>query len=371
METQLELYRTTLEYLVVQAMRYRFIVAPNPTVGACLLYNDTIVAEGYHSHFGGKHAEIVCLENAREKGVPIEQCTLVVTLEPCIHYGKTPPCVEAILASGIRRIIIGVTDPHLTASGGISFLQEHNVEVILLESARTQYCIQDFTMWNHYQLPHIIVKLATTMDGYIATREYHSQWITHHTTREYMHSVRALLGKAHGAIMVGAHTLRCDNPKLYAVHDTAISHPRPIIVSKTLGGLDTSFLVTHRGTECIVITCQEAVKNPLFKKIQNMGVSFVIAGEESIDLKEALHILYSQYQIWYVLCEGGSMLAHSLVSLPIPIELWHCVAHLLFADSHAIPMLSGGSPRTVDEAYSFQLQTVQTLHNDIIAIYTK
>ena len=371
MHTQLDIYRTTLEYLTIKAMQYRFAVAPNPTVGACLLYNNNIVAEGYHTHFGGKHAEIMCLDDAKKKGIAIEHCTLVVTLEPCVHYGKTPPCVQAILASGIQRIVVGAMDPHYTATGGIAVLQKHNVEVILVNDVKSIYCIQDFTMWNIYELPHIIVKLATTMDGYIATREYQSKWITNQETRTYIHSIRAKLGEARGAIMVGANTVRHDNPKLYARSNTSSSQPRPIIVSKVLNGLDTSFLLMQRPHDCIIITCEEAMYSSSWTILEKRGVSFLVAGTNTIDMRYALHLLYTKYHIWYIFCEGGGVLVHSLISLPISLELWHCMAPILFADTCAIPMVVGARPLTVEHGYSFTLQHIQTIGNDIIAIYTK
>lgn len=371
MQTQLDIYRDIMHSIVERAMKYRFIVAPNPTVGACLLYQNTIVAEGYHTQFGGKHAEIECLDNARATGVPIEQCTLLITLEPCSHYGKTPPCVEAILASGVQRVVIGTVDPHCVASGGIDLLRKHGIEVIVLDDTKAMYCIQDFTMWKTYSLPHIIVKLATSMDGYIATREYHSQWITNEKTRNYIHSIRAHLGKAHGGIIIGANTLRYDNPRLYANLGTDIPQPRPLIVSTTLDGLVDSFLLSQRARECIIITCKQAMNSPYWDILQSRGVSFIVAGEDTIDMQEALHNAYTMYDIWYLFCEGGSILAHSLLSLPIPMEVWHCVAPMLFADTQAIPMVQGASPRTVEQAYTFTLQTVQTFDSDIIAIYTK
>lgn len=371
MDTSHHVYRDIIQYLVERAMEYRFLVAPNPTVGACLLYENTIVAEGYHTHFGAPHAEIVCLEYAYQHGIVVEQCTLVVTLEPCMHHGKTPPCVYAILQSGIRRVVIGTVDPDAVASGSIALLQEHGIDVIVLEDSASLYCIQDFTMWKRYALPHVIVKLASTIDGYIATRAHNSKWITNDQTRHEMHGVRALLGRAHGAIMVGAGTVRYDNPTLCARNYGDIPQPKAIIVSEHLYGLTTSLLLRQRPQESIVITCEHAQRSEHYQAIVDTGASCIIAGKEKIDIIEALHILYDIYHIYYVFCEGGGMLSHSLIRLPYPIELWHCIAPYMFADPSAIPMVYGASPCKVEDSYLFILQRLRTVGDDIIAIYTK
>lgn len=371
MHNTYSLYYKTLKYLVDTAMKYRFIVAPNPAVGACLLQDETIVAEGYHTHFGEEHAEIACFKDAESKGIDPSECTLVITLEPCKHCGKTPPCVDAILKSRVRRVVIGVHDPNTMACGGRDILSSHGIEVIVLEDSQSQYCIESFKTWKEYEIPYIILKLATTIDGYIATHTHESQWLTNEGTRNRIHDLRASIGKGNGAIIVGAETVRYDNPRLYAHSDTDIPQPRPIIMSQSLIGLDNSFLVQQRAKECIIITTQEHNTSAIGNTLRSLGVTLITTGKKHILMEEALKILYKEYNIFFLLCEGGSILGNTLLSLPIPLELWHCTAPRIFADTRAIPMLQGHQTNTIKEGFSFVLQNIEIITNDILSIYTK
>jgi len=184
--------------------------APNPCVGAVLVKGGRIVAEGWHAVYGGPHAEINCLADARAKGVSPADCVLYVTLEPCNHYGKTPPCAQAVYEAGIRSVVVGARDPNPdVAGGGIAFLRERGVHVETGVLAKQCFnLIADFIIWKTTPLPYLYLKLATTIDGRIATRTGDSAFVSNAASRLEVHRLRSKVG----AVMVGAGTLCADNP---------------------------------------------------------------------------------------------------------------------------------------------------------------
>ena len=194
----------------------RWSACPNPTVGAVLVRDGQVVARGWHHAAGQPHAEVECLRDAQRQGIDPAQCTLVVTLEPCNHYGKTPPCSEAVLAAGIKRVVIGLYDPTPKAAGGAERLRAAGVEVIgpvCERECRDQ--VADFLAWQQGR-PYVILKMAATMDGRIATRTGHSRWVSSEGSRALVHRLRAGIGRAGGAVLVGGGTFRADNPCLTA-----------------------------------------------------------------------------------------------------------------------------------------------------------
>lgn len=194
-----------------------YYVAPNPMVGAVLVYENTIIGEGWHQQYGGPHAEPNCLlraEQTNPEGIDYKNCTLYVSLEPCSHYGKTPPCAELIIKKGIGRVVIGTLDPNPKVAGrGVKMMQEAGIEVytgILEKECRELnkrfFCLQE------KQRPYIILKWAETADGYIDYSRKNGNPLTISTalTKLLVHQQRA----ENMAIMVGTNTVLLDNPRL-------------------------------------------------------------------------------------------------------------------------------------------------------------
>ncbi len=204
-------YEPAMREAIALALMGRFDVAPNPCVGAVLMRDGSIVASGFHQRFGEAHAEVNAIADATAKGINPARCTLVVTLEPCNHYGKTPPCTDAVLAAGIRRVVVGSPDPTAKASGGMQKLRDSGVEVISgVLRCECDDLIADFLTWQTTDLPYTILKLASTLDGRIATRTGHSRWISCEETRRLVHTVR----RHAGALLVGGNTFYHDDPQL-------------------------------------------------------------------------------------------------------------------------------------------------------------
>ncbi|MFQ5706241.1 MAG: bifunctional diaminohydroxyphosphoribosylaminopyrimidine deaminase/5-amino-6-(5-phosphoribosylamino)uracil reductase RibD, partial [bacterium] len=198
-----------IEKTLELAEKGRGLVSPNPMVGAVIVKNNGIIAEGFHQRFGGEHAEVVACNKARES---VKGATLYVNLEPCSHYGKQPPCVERIVQQGIERVVIGTRDPNPIVDGsGIRFLQEHGVQVQagVLEN-RCEHLNEAYFKYVKSGLPLTTLKIAQTLDGRIATKTGASKWITSEPARRYAHQLRS----QNDAILVGIGTVLSDDPQL-------------------------------------------------------------------------------------------------------------------------------------------------------------
>src|SRR5579884_3487323 len=184
--------------------------SPNPPVGAVLVRDGETLGEGYHRVRGGPHAEIEALDDARKNGKDPRGATLFVSLEPCNHHGLTPPCSEAIVAAGIARVVIGAPDPNpKTNAGGIARLREAGINAQIVHDAWAQRLIEPFSVAVRTARPYITLKMAASLDGYVAPKPG-AHWLTGEVARERVRELRA----AHDAVMVGAGTVRVDDPQL-------------------------------------------------------------------------------------------------------------------------------------------------------------
>lgn len=373
------------------AERGRWHTAPNPTVGAVLVRDGQIVAEGWHKAYGGPHAEIECLRDAEAKGIDASTCTMVVTLEPCNHFGKTPPCSRAIEAAGIKHVVVGFADPNPVAQGGAEYLRSRGVTVdmpVLEDDCRAQ--IADFLAWKMEERPYLVLKLASTLDGRIATRTGHSQWISGPEARAKVHALRKNMGLARGAVLVGGQTLRDDNPQLTARStDTnsqnnkdACQQPLAVIVTQSLpeGPLSSMpYLVQERAQSTIFITSKEVAQSGKAKYLEELGVRifavpFLACSEENtstnhahkLDIKHALHLLFKEYGILYILCEGGGKLGLSLLEDNLVDEFQLHLAPKILGDNEARPLFTGRSPLSMADSLLLQIKSMETCGHDCI-----
>lgn len=373
----------------------RGVTAPNPTVGALLVRDNEIVACGWHRRFGTAHAEVNALADARAKGVDPAQCTIVVTLEPCNHYGKTPPCSKAILEAGIRHVVIGAPDPTPNASGGAAFLEEHGVRV---ESGIAQDVCQDliadFLHWRNTSLPYVTLKLASTIDGRIATRSGHSRWISGETARRRVHSLRAT---SH-AVLIGGNTFRSDDPfltcrdarmpmeriipwdapdlvrsRLQAPVSPAmlrqqpvLPQPRAVVFTSTLPDPGDSFhLLQERPRDTVFLTSPKAARGEKADALRAVGVT--VLGAKS--LREGLESLRAELGCYRILCEGGGRLALALLEQGLVNEFELHMAPKIVGDNEATPIFSGGKPERMDEALNLTLRKTGRLDKDLILLF--
>jgi len=239
-------------------------VSPNPLVGSLIVKNGKIIGEGYHKCFGKEHAEIAAL---RQVGDKARGATLYVNLEPCCHHGKTPPCTDAIIKSGIKRIVIGMVDPNpLVNLQGIKILRERGIEVESgIEEQACEQLNSAFIKYIKTGLPYVTLKIAQSLDGRIATSTGHSQWITSEPARKEAHRIRA----ENDVILVGIGTVLADDPQL-TVRMVKGNNPVRIILDSSLRiPLNCQMLNDEFVNNTIVATTNENIHK--IEKIKNIG----------------------------------------------------------------------------------------------------
>ncbi len=355
------------------AKKGRFHVCPNPTVGAVLVQDGQIVARGWHTAYGKPHAEIECLEDALKNGVDPTKCTLVVTLEPCTHEGKTPPCVDAILAAGIPRLAYGTRDPNSKACGGAQKLADAGVEVIgpVLES-QCNDLIADFRIWQTTSRPYIYLKLAATLDGRIAARTGHSQWISNPASRKEVHALRAGIGLAGGAVLIGGGTFRSDDPQLSARIERQGRQPLACVLTSRLPQPGADFkLLEQRPGDTIFFASPAASASTTAEALRKKGCRITAIGPGTAgrpDFETMFKTLRNDFGCHYVLCEGGGKLALSLLEAGYTDEFHLYLAPLILGDNDAKPLFSGRAPLSLDEALKLRVCSVGTMAGDIRVI---
>lgn len=233
---------------------------PNPSVGALLVVDDRIIAEGYTSAYGGNHAEVNAIAYAKAHTPElITKATLYVTLEPCSHFGKTPPCADLVIASGIQKVVIGTIDPHAKVAGnGIKKLMAAGIDVTMgvLESECYEANKRFFTFHNKKR-PYVILKWAETLDGYIAPKERSKTapvWITNTYSRQLVHKWRS----EEQAILVGAQTVLADNPSL-TTRDWYGASPIRVVLDER-GNIPKEAAVFNKKAETIIIPSQDPIQ---------------------------------------------------------------------------------------------------------------
>ena len=374
-------YEAAMREAIALALKGRFDAAPNPCVGAVLMRDGVLVASGFHQRYGEAHAEVNAIADAASKGINPADCTLVVTLEPCNHYGRTPPCTDAILAADIRRVVIGCLDPTAEASGGSQKLRDNGVEVISgVLQCECDDLIADFLVWRTTELPYTILKLASTLDGRIATRTGHSRWISCEETRRLVHTVR----RHAGALLVGGNTFYHDDPQLTCrpeLGDPPVERqPLAVVITSRLPAPDMpSHLLQERPSETIFWTTIAAAASPRAEALRKKGVRVLGlpplsrtgnassgAMRAELDLREGLVSLRKNHGCLYVMCEGGGRLGLSLLEKNLAGELHLHLAPRILADNEATPLFTGFSPLQIDNGVSLRILATHLSGQDLI-----
>ncbi len=325
--------------------------SPNPPVGAVLVKEGHLIAEGLHEGAGKPHAEAVALANAGEQA---KGATLYVTLEPCDHYGRTPPCTQAIIAAGIRRVVVGTIDPNPIVKGkGVARLQEAGIEVtvgVLEEEAKA--LIAPFAKFITQRLPFVTLKLAMSVDGKIATRTGQSQWLTGELARRYAHRLR----HEHDAVMVGVGTVLTDNPQLTVrLIRGRVKQPVRVVVDSFARTPPTAAVIHSAPSPCIIAVTEQAPFDRV-KKLEEVGATVWRLPADSKGQVELLALLrrLAEHEIVSVLVEGGSELAGSFVAQRLIDQLVLFVAPLVLGGRGAVPAIGGEGVATLQEALRLQ-----------------
>lgn len=333
---------------------------PNPLVGAVIVKDSRIIGEGYHEYFGGPHAEINAIKNAKED---VKGAQLYVTLEPCCHHGKTPPCVDAIIKSGIQDVYIAMEDPNSFVSGkGIKYLKEAGLNVytgILKNEA--QKLNEIFIKYITTKIPYVILKSAMTVDGKIATTIGDSKWITNEKSREHVHMLRGRVM----AIMVGVNTVIKDNPYLTARIRGLKSPTRIIIDSQGRIPLDSNVLC-DRSAKTIIATTK---KMPVDKinKLRNLAIDIIIVDsiDGKVNLKELIKVLGTM-GIDSVLIEGGGTLNYSALKEGIVDKVMFYIAPKIIGGSNALTPVEGNGIDYIKDAIKLNDIEITKFDDDIL-----
>jgi diaminohydroxyphosphoribosylaminopyrimidine deaminase / 5-amino-6-(5-phosphoribosylamino)uracil reductase len=278
--------------------------SPNPLVGAVIVKNGEIIGEGFHPRAGEPHAEIFALRAAVENA---RGATAYVSLEPCNHYGRTPPCTEALIAAGVTKVVVGMVDPNpLVAGGGIARLRDAGIEVIVgVEETACRKLNEGFIHRILHQKPLGILKFAMTLDGKIATDTGHSAWVTSSDARQVVHKFRV----ASDAVVVGGNTVRKDNPYLTS-HQQGTHNPLRVVMSRNLDLPTDARLWQTEIAQTLVLT--QAGVNPQFQAmLRSRGVEVV---EMDILTPDRTMDYFYQRGFCNVLWECGGTLAASAIA---------------------------------------------------------
>ncbi len=281
-------------------------VAPNPMVGAVLVHEDLIIGEGYHQQYGGPHAEVNCFDSVAEKDRKlIPQATLYVSLEPCSHQGKTPPCADRIIKEQVRRVVVGSGDPNpLVAGNGIKKLKAAGIDVT--EDVLKEKCDELNRRFNTYHKehrPYIILKYAESRDGFVAPESNTQAWLSNELSKQLVHKWRS----EEPAILIGYNTALADNPQLN-VREWTGTNPIRIVLDRD-ATLPKNLHLFNGQSRTLVFTQNTAV---------NFPDSEAIEIDYSRDLvPQILHVLFVQ-QIQSVIIEGGA----ATLQLYIDAGLW-------------------------------------------------
>jgi len=335
--------------------------SPNPMVGAVVLDADgNLVGEGYHAAFGGPHAEVLALAEA---GGMARGGSLYVTLEPCAHHGKTPPCVNAILAAGVRRVVFALADPTPSAGGGSDVLRTEGVEVHEGPGAeRSRVLNRRWLHWHTFHRPWVTLKAAISLDGRVATREGDSKWITGEAARK-----RGLeLREEHDAILVGVETILADDPRLTRrLGLNPVSGWRRIVLDSKLRTPSAAVIVRKDPEQTVIAHTVEASSEDR-RRLREAGVELVElrAGDDGrVDIEAVLDHL-ARREVAALLVEGGPTVHGSFNDAELVDEMALFIAPFVIGGG-APSAVAGRGIATLDAAQRLRFEALDRHGDDL------
>ena len=336
---------------------------PNPMVGAVIVKGGKVIGEGWHERCGEWHAERNAFKNCT---VPAEGATMYVTLEPCCHYGKTPPCTEAIIEHRIARVVIGMEDPNpLVAGKGIALLREAGIEVVCgIEEEALREQNRVFLKCISTKLPWVALKAAMTLDGKIATRTGDSKWITGAEARAYVHELRHRFM----AIVVGIGTAVADDPLLNCrIEGRGVRQPiRVVVDSNARLSLDSQLVKTAGEYRTIVAHTRFAPEESV-KALREAGVEMLLCKEKEglVDVRNLLELL-GQSGIDSILLEGGGSLNYTFLAEGLADELYAFIAPKIVGGMNAKTPVEGAGMEKMADAINLELENVLNVGHDVL-----
>jgi diaminohydroxyphosphoribosylaminopyrimidine deaminase/5-amino-6-(5-phosphoribosylamino)uracil reductase len=331
----------------------------NPVVGCVIVNHGRIVGTGAHLQRGGPHAEVHALNMA---GKSAEGSTVYVTLEPCSHHGKTPPCADRLIAERVSRVVIATIDPNPVVAGtGVAKLREHGIEVsigVMEHEARSLNL--KFTKFMLTGLPYVTMKSACSLDGKIATHTGDSKWISNDVSRQHVHTMR----HQHQAIMVGIETILADNPSLSTRLSVPSLQPIRIIVDSRLRiPNEVTVVITAQTNQTIILTT-ELASDQRQHELEQLGVNIIRCGPgPQVDLLLAMQKLGEQ-EISSILLEGGGRLNGAMLEAALIDHIYLFYAPIFIGGKEAPGALSFNGISTISEAIQLEELKLQQIDNN-------
>lgn len=333
---------------------------PNPAVGCVIVKNNKVVGKGFHKQFGGEHAEIAALKEAGKKAVG---ASCYVSLEPCSYHGKTPPCADAIIKSGIRELVCAVKDPNPLNNGkGLRILKQNNINVrsgVLKKEAESLNT--NFFIRMRKKRPLITLKLAQSLDGKIATRKGDSKWISSAKSRKIVQDLR----RKHDAVLVGVNTVIQDNP-LLTIRDSK-RQPVKIIVDSTLKTPLKSKILSRLSTGKTIMATTKYSAKSRESALRKRGADIIRVGNsaDKVDLKALMKEL-SYKGIGSILVEGGSEIAASFLKKRLVDKLYLFIAPIVIGGRDATSAIGGIGVSSIEQAMGFKEIKTKRIGRDIL-----
>jgi diaminohydroxyphosphoribosylaminopyrimidine deaminase/5-amino-6-(5-phosphoribosylamino)uracil reductase len=342
------------------AIKAKGKTSPNPMVGALVVKNGKILGRGYHQKCGLAHAEIVALDEA---GYNSKGATLYVTLEPCAHFGRTAPCVDRIIKSGLKEVIVGMIDPNPLNNGkGINIIKQHKIKVkVGVLEERLRKLNEAFIKYISKRIPFVTVKVAQSLDGKIATHRGDSKWITSDRSRSYAHRMR----QNFDAIMVGVNTILRDDPKL----DVWFSEKLPIkiVVDSQLSTPQNANIFSARNKIIIVTLSSRPGQETENRKIlsERAEILEVKEKEGQVNLKDMMKKL-AQLGITNILVEGGGTLIGSLFDEGLVDKILFFFSPKIIGGKESISSVMGKGVARIDKAIKLKDIILRRLGEDFL-----
>jgi len=332
-------------------------VSPNPMVGAVLVKDGKLIAKGYHRYFGGPHAEIEALRKAKDKA---KGATLYVTLEPCSHYGKTPPCTLAIIKAGVSKVIAATIDPNPLNSGrGIKILREKGIETeVGICEEKAKKLNESFFKFIREKIPFVTVKVGASLDGKIATFTGESKWITTEKSREVAHNLR----NKFDAILVGINTVIKDDPKLLPPSQRKFL--RVILDSRLRVPLSSKVLKDQKKAPTLIFTTPKAnLKKMRILKNEGIKINVVERGGK-VPLKKVLSYL-GEFGITSLLVEGGGEVIGSFFEENLVDKIYLFISPRIIGGKNSLSWVGGKGIDSLDKSPKLKISSLKRINEDI------
>ena len=337
-------------------------------MGAVLVKNSRIVGEGFHRYFGGDHAEIDALKNSTESP---KKSTLYINLEPCCHFGKTPPCTEALIKNRIKKVVATMADPNLAVSGkGFEQLRKAGIETTIgLLEKESQEINQPYLIRTKERRPFIALKIAQSLDGKIAAHTGQSKWITGEKARAFGRRLRF----EYDAILVGINTVLNDNPSLnyqrtgITQNLLARKHYLKVILDSE-ARLPLQAKIWEETSRVVVAVTEKAPADRL-RCLKKKGAQIIIAGKQKVDLKKLMDFLYNQ-EVGSILVEGGAATNGSFIDAGLVDLIYLFQAPLIIGGEGAKTSIAGKGFASPNSALHLHLKLIRRFDTDRLFVYT-